>query len=477
MNGALNLPFISMSARFNAAVIIFLVLSTAACASRSKQHGFEEVQGLVAERITQTVQWNRGSEDDERAAAAVAELLRRPMSCEDALQVGLLQNPTLQAQYEELGIAQADLVQAGLLKNPVFDAELHFKGSGIGMGTNLNVFQDFIDILQLPSRRRIAAENFESAKYVLADSIVNYAAELKTACVSLQAAEALRDAHRAADHAADAALEYATGLHRAGSMSDREFSREASQAARVRIDAMRAESALTLAREALALLMGISSPNLEWSVVPGPPKIPEAELSLKELEPVAPVHRFDLLASRHAIEASAQKADMTESYRLIPEFTLGVDLEGEEDGGVLVGPNFQVPLPVFDQGTARVDAAHALVRKHQREYQALALKAASEIRRARAQLVTARAAVEYIDRSYLPAIHSARTHTMDAYNSMLVSTFDLLQTTAAESEAKRARVEALRDYWTARIELERALGGTLNPRSKDEGNSNSMERK
>ncbi len=59
----------------------------------------------------------------------------------------------MQATYEELGIAQADLVEAGLLKNPTF----YFERRLPGQAAEIDLVQEFIDILLLPLRKRIAA--------------------------------------------------------------------------------------------------------------------------------------------------------------------------------------------------------------------------------------------------------------------------------------------------------------------------------
>jgi cobalt-zinc-cadmium efflux system outer membrane protein len=44
---------------------------------------------------------------------------------------------------------------------------------------------------------------------------------------------------------------------------------------------------------------------------------------------------------------------------------------------------------------------------------------------------------------------------------MLLSVFQLLLAKQAEVDAYRRYIEAVRDYWIARVELERAAGGTL----------------
>src|ERR1035437_7898092 len=92
----------------------------AGCASVPSRGGFDQVQQATTQRLGQKVQWNQGTEDDKAVTQAVQSLLHRPLTADDAVQIALLNNRRLQATYEELGVAQANLVQAGLLKNPRF---------------------------------------------------------------------------------------------------------------------------------------------------------------------------------------------------------------------------------------------------------------------------------------------------------------------------------------------------------------------
>ena len=49
---------------------------------------------------------------------------------------------------------------------------------------------------------------------------------------------------------------------------------------------------------------------------------------------------------------------------------------------------------------------------------------------------------------------------------MQLGTYQLLETRSDQLEAHREYVEALRDYWVARGELELAVGGRLPDRTK-----------
>src|SRR5881296_1098644 len=123
------------------------------CAHVDPNPAFQELAKTVHLRTGKRVQWNRGSAEDAQAQAAVASLLKRPLGADSAVQVALLNNHNLQATYEELGIAQADLVEAGLLKNPVFYFERRLPGQALEM----DVLKEFIDVLLLPLRKRVAA--------------------------------------------------------------------------------------------------------------------------------------------------------------------------------------------------------------------------------------------------------------------------------------------------------------------------------
>src|SRR5438094_8386570 len=102
------------------------VALVAGCASVPNDPELRDVQHSVAERSDQRVQWNQHGSEDHSVSDAVRRLLQNELTADESAQIALLNNRRLQATFEELGIAQADLVEAGLLKNPVFSAEVRF---------------------------------------------------------------------------------------------------------------------------------------------------------------------------------------------------------------------------------------------------------------------------------------------------------------------------------------------------------------
>ena len=118
------------------------------CASVPKEAGFPDVQKLIEQRIGRQVDWNQGTPEDVKVAEVIQSMLKQELTLDTTVQIALLNNRSLQATYEELGIAQADVVQAGLLRNPTFGASFRFPDKTVGghrsTNTEFSVVQDFL---------------------------------------------------------------------------------------------------------------------------------------------------------------------------------------------------------------------------------------------------------------------------------------------------------------------------------------------
>src|SRR5450432_158066 len=132
---------------------LILAIASAGCASSAGDSGFADVQKLTANRTGHTVRWRGDSQEDKAADDAVRAMLLKELTAEQAVQIALLNNHHLQATYEDLGIAQADVVQAGLLRNPAFNVSLRFPDSGGQTDPEISVSEDFLSILWMPLRK------------------------------------------------------------------------------------------------------------------------------------------------------------------------------------------------------------------------------------------------------------------------------------------------------------------------------------
>jgi len=127
----------------------------------------------------------------------------------------------------------------------------------------------------------------------------------------------------------------------------------------------------------------------------------------------------------------------------------------------VLGPTLSLDLPIFEHRRGVIGRLEAQRRQAQRHLDELAINARSEVRLASAKLDVTRHAAERYKKSLLPTRATVLEETQLEYNGMQVGLYELLAAKQAQIESVRSYIETVRDYWMARAELERALGGMI----------------
>lgn len=432
------------------------------CGAPPKDAGFADVQRLVGERIDKDLAWKRGDPEDAEVDRRVRALLAHELSADEAVQVALLNNASLQAVYEDLGVSQAEVVQAGLLHNPVFAASARFPDKPPS-GTNLefSVVQDFLDVLMLPARKDLAARQFEAEKLRVADAVLTVAAEARTAYYTLQAAMQTRAVMREIADAAEASHELAQRMADAGNTSELMLVSERALYEQSMVDVARAEAEILASRERLTTLMGLWGPDLAWTIPARLPDLPAQDPALERIESIAIAHRLDLAAAGRDVEVRAQALGLIRDWRWIASVELGVSSERDTDGQWMTGPAIALELPIFDQRQAGIARAEALLRRSEQRLRALAIEIRSQARAVSDRMTIARDVAEHYRSVLVPLRERIVSLTMERYNYMLVGVAEALAARREQSAAYRGAIESVRDYWIARSELARIAGGRL----------------
>jgi outer membrane protein, heavy metal efflux system len=149
----------------------------------------------------------------------------------------------------------------------------------------------------------------------------------------------------------------------------------------------------------------------------------------------------------------------------------GFNSERETDAQTRTGPTFAIELPIFNQGQARIARSEAALRQAQDKFEALAVDVRSQIRELRDELASKREIARFYQEELLPGERQILKESLMQYNAMEIQNFELFSTKAEEARTEREYLEAVRDYWITRAELERAVGGNLNPRQPGDGKS------
>lgn len=444
------------------AMSVFSIVAVGGCAQAPDDGGFRDVQRVSLQRTGALVQWDQHGSADQAVRVSIRSMLAQELTADRAVQIALLHNQNLQATFQDLGIAQADLVQAGLLQNPVFDL-------GVRLPTrrpyktyvDVDVTEDFISVFFIPLRKRIAGAQLEAVKARVTTEILALAADTKGAFYTAQAAEQLVELGRTVASATSAAANAAKRLHDAGNNTDLELANARAQDARAQLDLASAEADAADARERLSALMGLWGSDTAWTLGNHLPDLPAIEVNPIGLEQLAIRQRTDLDAAGREVEVERQALGFTSQTRWLTQGNIGAQAERETDGQWRIGPSLSVPIPLFDQGQAAVPRAQAVLVQSEQRYWALAVEIRTQVRSARNRLLSARAKVELYRDKLLPIQRQVVAQTQLEYNGMLTGVFQLLQARRDQIDAARDSIESLRAYWLARVALERAVGGRL----------------
>jgi cobalt-zinc-cadmium efflux system outer membrane protein len=443
-------------------LLMGLLLITAGCAQVPKEAGFNDVTGLVGQRVDYRLHWNQETEADREVEKAITELLKNELAPEAAVQIALLNNPNLQEIYENLGITQADVVEAGLLENPVLFGQARFPNkSEESTNYEFGITQNFLNILMLPARKKLSAIRFEQVKLQVADEVIRMVAEVQRSYFLVLGARQIRDLRNEISSAAGNSFELAHRLHSAGNIDDLELAKEKVQFEQSRLELANSETALLDAREQLTRLMGFWGPHTNWRLPEQLPDIPGVEIPLEHLESTAIENRLDLAAEKKAVEAMAQALGITIDWRWVGQIEVGVSRERETDRTWVTGPSLAIELPIFNQRQADIARLEAQLRRSQKRLTAQAIEIRSEVRRLRNRLIMQRNLIDHYRRTVLPLRERIVDLTLKNYNYMLMGAFDLIMAKQQEFEAYQKYLEAVRDYWINRADLQRSVGGRL----------------
>ena len=435
-------------------------LLLAACLSVPKDGEFHDVAAAVEKRLQKQARWIQSKEDADAAKAAVAELLSKDLTEDSGVQIVLLNNRSLQATYFDLGIAQAALVQAGLLRNPIFDVALGFPEEGTSVNLGVGMVFEFLDVLTVQLRQRVAESEFEATKLTVIGKVIDVATATRVTFRELQARQQILSLFRQVEASSVASLEAARTLHRAGNIPALDLANERFLAAQASLGLAEAEARVLEARERLNVLMGVWGTDTTWRVTKRLPTIARTALDLDRAESAAVANSLDLAIARQNLTTLGRRHGVTKVTSLIPELELGAEAERDEREWS-IGPAIALPIPIFDQGQARRASARSAIVKAQERYADLAIRIRSAARIERSRLLKARRTVEYYRKHILPLTAQILDRTLREYNAMQIGVFRLLDAKEQQIVAGQRYIEALRDYWISRARVEQLLNGRL----------------
>ena len=440
--------------------VFFTMLASSVFARHEDTFG--PVNQNAQERTGKAVVWEREQNAREQTLAMVRRLLKGPLSANTAAQISLLNNRGLQATFEEIGLAEADLIEARTIPNPDLNFQARFPDKPpSGTDIEWSIAQDFLTILMIPLRTKVAKDQLLAAQLRVSDEVIRLVEETKIAFYQLQAAQEILERLKTEQETQNASLDLIQKLHEAGNITDLQLLQQQTEYSQARLNIAQLEADIRDVREKLNQLMGLWGQDTGWTIRSGVPDVPNNDLSIQGLETLAVTQRYDLAASKAELESMIKALGLEKTFRWIGALDFGMDSERQNDSQTITGPTLRIQLPIFNQGQARIARSESQLRRAYAKFEQLAVNTRSEVRQLRDKMISDRDFAQFYRSGLIPERQQVRDHMQLQYNAMIVSPLDLFTARRQEIESERGYIDAKRDYWVARAELERAVGGNL----------------
>jgi outer membrane protein TolC len=432
-------------------------LLLAGCASLSPDGGFSSVEQAVESRTGAQAKWVRSEDEANTVRARIKELVAKPLSAQDAVQIALLNNPGLQAAYAEVGIAEADLVQASRWRGPTFSFARLRRGDEIEY--ERSVFFDVLGLITIPLSVRGERSRFEAAKSRAAAEALRVALETRKAWFGAVAAQENARYLEQVKEAAEASAELARRMAAIGNFSKLDQAREQAFYAEATAQLARARHAQIAARERLARAMGLWGEDLKFSLPERMPDLPKEVREGGDLEAQALAQRLDVQAAKRDTESLAESLGLTKVTRFVSLLEFGLHSNSETGEPRQRGWEIELAIPIFDFGAARTARAERLYMQAVNRAAEAAIQARSEVREAYGAYRTAFDLARHYRDEIVPLRKRISEEMLLRYNGMLASVFELLADSREQVAAVNAYIEALREFWLAESDLQMALTG------------------
>lgn len=429
------------------------------CTAIIPQLGFQDVQQTFSERSSHTLSWAASPEEAKTLQDEVQRLLAAPLTHESAARIALLNNSLLQAEYESLGIAQAELVAASRLSNPVLDADIRFLSHGTEI--ELGLIQNVLDLFKLPQRKKVGASAFEEAKLRILDRSLALVAEVHSSYFEFQAASQTLKLASTSVEASAASRELAERMHKAGNLNDLQLAQAQAEHESLELERAEQEEAVVKFREKLNTLLGLDPAQINWTAPDRLPEAPSDMLDFASADEQVLANSVALARARQSIATTAASLGMAENFRLLEELELGATATKEGASRWGFGPVLSLPLPLFNQGQAEVFAQQSQLRQRMEEYKAVEQQVQANLRELRASYTLAAKKLRRIRERVLPIHERLLSEYQKHYNAMFVGGFELLEAKRRHIRAEQSYVSSLKNYWIARSALEALTRGSL----------------
>lgn len=438
------------------------------CATFSADGGVGAAQAVAFTELNKDVVKITDDAVAGSAKTRVDQLLKKPLTADSAVQIALLNNRGLQAAFNELGIAEAQMVAASLPPNPRFGIS---KLSGrFELEIERQVAGSLFALITLPARTDAARDRFRSAQLRAAEAVLKLAADTRRQYYRAVAANAQASFYQEAKASSDAASELFRRLGESGGINKLNQAREFAFDAELGAQLAQARLQQRQERERLVRQLGLWGDDLKFRLPGTLPPLPPLR-TVKAIEAEALRKRIDIQIARGDLDLLAKTLGLTQATRFVNDIDLLGRRTYERERVVLADGDIErearrnrtleleIEIPIYDFGQSRVVQAEQTYMQAANRLAEKAVNVRSEAREA----YTGYRASHDIARQYLNNVLPLRKIIQDEallqYNGMLIDVTQLIADARSRILSNVAGINARRDVWIAHTDFKHALIG------------------
>jgi cobalt-zinc-cadmium efflux system outer membrane protein len=433
-----------------AVTLPLLAVALSACAALPAGQDQAAISGLLLDRKAVTV--GKGDE-------ALAQMMAKPMTLNSAVQMAIVKSPSLGLIYGQLGLDQADVLEAIEIANPRLGLSSLRAGGAKSEAQSLTL--PIADLILMPARLKLAQQARTRARYQLASALLDVQLDVEAAWYQAVAAEQAALMRNAVASALQTSADLAERYFNAGNITELDLSHEQAAASQALIAAQQADVSAKAARANLDSLIGLSPTDPLWALSAALPLPTEHDDKVDELQSLALTHNLSLMAADQDLSIWHQVTATRRATWWLGDTALGLERERDPEGVRASGPSLDLELPIFNQGqakTARLNAMRDLAKAQSAQ---IRLNLSHQIAARADELQRRRQVVALHSDGLIPQRQTIVARSQEQQNYMLLGVFGLIEAKTREYEAYEGYIEAVRDFWLARVELTRLVGSRL----------------
>ena len=451
-----------MKTIFRLSALATATLVLAGCASVNIDQAVQETNDTTKAFTQGKLELSRTEQQQQARAKLSSELLAKPLTMDDAVQLALANSPAVQTLLAQSWSELASANQLGRIANPIFTFERVRSGSELDIGRILSF--GLLDLLTLPQRQVISRGQLAQARVQLSASVVDQVTQVRQAWVRAVAAQQTLQYAGQVTAAAQASAELARRMQQVGNFTRLQRVRQQAFYADSAAQLASAQHAGTATREELIRQLGLTDAQATELKLPERlPDLPKEPRQASVVTSSAMQQRLDVQMARSQLDMAGKSQGLSLLNSLVDvELGLIRNTVFDNDHGTKTtarGYELGIRLPIFDWGSAQRDGMNAQSLAAANRYESTVRRASSQLRESYSAYRTAHDVARHYRDEIVPLRKTMSEENMLRYNGMLIGVFELLADTRDQISSVMAAINTYQQFWLADAALSASVIG------------------